>query len=84
VEERLAKIWAEVLGVEKVGVNDNFFEIGGNSIKLITLAYKINQEFGGERESEMKVIELFRLTTISQLAEYFGRSGEKEIQEYTL
>lgn len=83
-EERLAKIWAEVLGIEKVGVNDNFFEIGGNSIKLITLAYKINQEFGGELESEMKVIELFRLTTIAQLADHFGRSRTREIQEYTL
>lgn len=84
VERRLAKIWSEVLGVEKVGINDNFFEIGGNSIKLITLAYKLNQEFSAELEQEMKVIELFRLTTIRQLAEYFEKSVGKEIQEYTL
>ncbi len=37
IEEKLVKIWEEVLGVEQVGINDNFFSLGGDSIKAIRL-----------------------------------------------
>ncbi|HEV7905478.1 MAG TPA: amino acid adenylation domain-containing protein [Pyrinomonadaceae bacterium] len=41
-EEQLARIWAEVLGVEKIGVNDNFFELGGDSILSIQVVARAN------------------------------------------
>ncbi|MCX6583795.1 MAG: amino acid adenylation domain-containing protein [Candidatus Aminicenantes bacterium] len=41
VEEILAQTWAEVLGFEKIGVHDNFFEIGGDSIKTILISSKL-------------------------------------------
>ena len=37
VEEALAKIWSEILGVERIGRNDNFFELGGHSLLVIRL-----------------------------------------------
>ncbi|HEX3558085.1 MAG TPA: phosphopantetheine-binding protein, partial [Pyrinomonadaceae bacterium] len=40
VEEVLAKIWGEVLGVERVGIHDNFFELGGDSIVSIQIIAK--------------------------------------------
>jgi amino acid adenylation domain-containing protein len=40
VEEALAKIWGEVLGVERVGIHDNFFELGGDSIVSIQIIAK--------------------------------------------
>jgi amino acid adenylation domain-containing protein/non-ribosomal peptide synthase protein (TIGR01720 family) len=43
VEKILAKIWAEVLGIEKVGVHNNFFELGGDSIISIQVIAKANQ-----------------------------------------
>ncbi|MCP4150432.1 MAG: amino acid adenylation domain-containing protein, partial [bacterium] len=43
VEEVLTKVWAEVLGLRRVGINDNFFEIGGDSIKSIQIAARINK-----------------------------------------
>ena len=42
-EEQLAGIWAQVLGVEKVGVHDNFFELGGDSILIIKIIGKMIQ-----------------------------------------
>jgi acyl-coenzyme A synthetase/AMP-(fatty) acid ligase/acyl carrier protein len=46
VEETLAGIWAEVLGVPKVGRTDNFFHLGGHSIALIKMQMKVREVFG--------------------------------------
>lgn len=43
VEETLAKIWAEVIGLERVGINDNYLELGGDSILSIQISSKANQ-----------------------------------------
>jgi amino acid adenylation domain-containing protein len=46
-EERLAEIWSEILGIEKekIGIRDNFFDLGGHSLKAIRLINRINKEF---------------------------------------
>ncbi|PFB27750.1 non-ribosomal peptide synthetase [Bacillus cereus] len=41
IEEALAKAWIDILGVNKVGINDNFYEIGGDSIKAIQISSKL-------------------------------------------
>jgi len=43
VEEALARIWAEVLDIERVGIHDNFFELGGNSLLIIRMVAKAAQ-----------------------------------------
>src|SRR5207253_8520404 len=43
VEEQLARIWAEVLGVERVGIHDNFFMLGGDSILSIQVIARAHQ-----------------------------------------
>ncbi|MDJ1181650.1 non-ribosomal peptide synthetase [Roseofilum casamattae] len=64
-EERLAAIWAEVLGLEKVGIEDNFFEIGGHSLKATQVLSRIGDTFS----LELPVRELFQLPTIAELAQ---------------
>jgi amino acid adenylation domain-containing protein/non-ribosomal peptide synthase protein (TIGR01720 family) len=62
-EEQLAAIWAEVLGVERVGVHDNFFELGGDSILSIQVIARANQ--AGLRLTPRQ---LFEYPTVAGLA----------------
>jgi len=46
VEEALAAIWSELLGVEKISRNDNFFELGGHSLLAMRMISRVQSEFG--------------------------------------
>ena len=72
-EKKLAEIWAQVLGVEKVGVHDNFFDLGGDSILSLQIISRANQLGMG-----VSVRQLFQSQTVAELAEAMesGRGGE--------
>jgi aryl carrier-like protein len=63
VEQQLSNIWAEVLGVEKVGVHDNFFDLGGDSILSIQVVARANQV-----GLQLALRQLFEHPTIAELA----------------
>jgi phthiocerol/phenolphthiocerol synthesis type-I polyketide synthase E len=63
MEQTLAAIWQEILGIETAGVHDNFFELGGDSVQAIQIVAKANQ--AGIRLSPQQ---LFQYQTISELA----------------
>jgi acyl carrier protein len=63
-ERRLAAAWCDVLGVEKVGVEDNFFDLGGHSLLVVRLHARLQGMF----ERELSVLDLFRYPTIGALA----------------
>ncbi|SHM85940.1 amino acid adenylation domain-containing protein, partial [Chryseobacterium carnipullorum] len=65
-EERLAKIWQELLGVEKVGIYDNFFELGGHSLLAVKLIISVQKEF----EMEISIQDVFEYNCIEQLGNY--------------
>jgi len=64
IEKIMAQIWEAVLDRKKIGVHDNFFSIGGDSIKAIQIVSKANQE-----KMALKVIDLFDNPTIFELAQ---------------
>ncbi len=72
-ERELAAIWRQILGREEVGVHDNFFEIGGDSLRLFRVHLRIKEVFG----KELPVADLFRFPTIGELA----RSLAGEVEE---
>jgi amino acid adenylation domain-containing protein/non-ribosomal peptide synthase protein (TIGR01720 family) len=63
VEERLVQVWQQVLGDNKIGTTDNFFEMGGDSIKAIQIAAGLQQE-----GLKVEIRDIFSYPTIGQLA----------------
>ena len=68
-EERIAGIWSDLLRVERVGVEDNFFEIGGHSLSAARVASRIRKRFGVDVPLRL----LFEARTVAALA---GRINE--------
>ncbi|MDP1513423.1 amino acid adenylation domain-containing protein, partial [Paenibacillus ottowii] len=64
VEVKLAQIWQDVLGLAQIGVKENFFEIGGHSLRATTLASKIHKELN----KPLPLRSIFEAPTIEQLA----------------
>ena len=62
-EGLLSEIWKQVLGIPHVGLDENFFTIGGDSIKAIKLAARINKEFS----VKIPLPEIFEAATLRQL-----------------
>jgi acyl carrier protein len=66
LEQSLAVIWQELLGLAQVGVHDHFFELGGHSLQVMRMISAIRKEM----QVEVSVRTLFELTTIDALAKY--------------
>ncbi|MBD9358030.1 non-ribosomal peptide synthetase/type I polyketide synthase [Methylomonas albis] len=68
IERQIAAVWQEILQLDNVGIRDNFFDIGGNSL-LILQAY---QKLQALLPTDCLVVELFKYPTISALAAFIG------------
>jgi len=66
VEEVLAEIFAEVLGVERVGAGDNFFELGGHSLLATQVASRVRKAF----QPDLPLRKIFEAPTVGALAEF--------------
>lgn len=73
IESTITDIWKEELGLDTVGVNDNFFEVGGHSLLLTKVHSRLNKQF----EREFSLIELFTHSTISSLAKYIAGDSDE-------
>ncbi|WP_139070851.1 phosphopantetheine-binding protein, partial [Paenibacillus sp. KS1] len=58
------QLWQEVLGLERIGIRDNFFDIGGHSLRAMTLVSRIHQTL----EAEVPLRQLFLSPTIESLS----------------
>lgn len=80
-EEMIARIWRKYLEIENIGMNENFFDIGGHSLMLSQVFYELKQEI----KTKLMIVNLFQYPTIRQLATFIRQEqeekDEKEITE---
>jgi amino acid adenylation domain-containing protein len=77
VERIIASVWQEILQIGNVGIYDNFFEIGGNSLLLVQAYSKFQNLFG----SQVSMVMLFRYPNIHALAEHLSQNQPIEVSE---
>jgi aryl carrier-like protein len=78
-ENTLVEIWQEVLGIQQPGVNDNFFDIGGDSIRAIQVTARLRQ-YG----LELKVSDLFLHPTIKESAKSVNVEAVVEEEDFLI
>ncbi|HLP62070.1 MAG TPA: amino acid adenylation domain-containing protein [Candidatus Deferrimicrobium sp.] len=76
IEKKIAAIWKEFLHLEEVGLNDNFFDLGGHSLLLTQVHSRLSEKF----DKELTIIDLFRFSTIRSLSGYIGEKKDNEEQ----
>ncbi len=74
IEIKLAQIWQEVLRIEKISINDDFFALGGNSLLTIRLVYEIEKQLG----KKIPVKSLFQLLTIENMAQSITKNNQEK------
>lgn len=68
-EHEIAAVWQEVLGLDQIGINDEFFDLGGDSFKAIKVVRKMGNSFS--------VMDLFQYPTVRELAEHLASGATR-------
>jgi aspartate racemase len=71
LEQKIAGVWRRVLCLEQVSINDNFFDLGGDSLQLLDAHAELQKIVS----SPLTLVDLFEYTTISALAKYLAKNG---------
>ncbi len=65
-EKCIADFWAKWLGIKRISINDNFFDLGGHSLLLVKMFAALPETLQGK----LKIIDVFKFPTVSSLSEY--------------
>ncbi|MEH1798865.1 MAG: amino acid adenylation domain-containing protein [Nostoc sp.] len=72
MEHVIADIWQKILKVEKVGIQDNFFDLGGHSLNVLQVYSKLRELY----KADLVITDLFKYPTISSIARYFNQEED--------
>lgn len=70
-EARIVTLWSEVLGVETIGIHDNFFALGGHSLKATKLMYRFQRDLN----VNIQLLDIFHAPTVAGLAQLIAERG---------
>lgn len=73
-EVLIAIIWQEILQLEKLGIHDNFFDLGGHSLLMVQIHHKLQKIFS----QELSMVEIFKYPTIHSLAKRLTQNFSKK------
>jgi phthiocerol/phenolphthiocerol synthesis type-I polyketide synthase E len=77
LERTIAAVWQELLGIEQIGIYDNFFDLGGSSLLGLKVVARLKQEL----RLDIPVVALFEGPTVSALAGVLLQSGAPAYDE---
>jgi len=80
IEQTIVEIWQEVLELEKVGVNDNFFDLGGNSLQVTKIYNQLREALPNEFQN-ISLVDVFKYPTIGKLSEKLSQDSDINIQD---
>ena len=76
LEQAIARVWAEVLLIERPAADDNFFDIGGSSIAMVRVHAALQETL----KREISIVDLFRYPNVRALARFLsGQEGQSAI-----
>jgi acyl carrier protein len=73
LERTLAQLWQRILKVPKVGLDENFFDLGGDSLLLVAVHSNLHKILN----TEVPLTDLFEFSTIRKLAQHLGQTESK-------
>ncbi|MEY2831665.1 MAG: hypothetical protein RLZZ574_923, partial [Cyanobacteriota bacterium] len=74
IEQTIVTIWQTVLNLEQVGIEHNFFEIGGNSLLITQVYTKLKNALPDQIANQISIVDLFKYSTIRSLAQHLSQS----------
>ncbi|MDI9634916.1 amino acid adenylation domain-containing protein [Geitlerinema splendidum] len=75
IEQMLVTLWQQILGLPQVGVEDNFFDLGGHSLLLVQMHSQLQQQMN----RAISMVDLFKYPTISALADYLNPTRDESL-----
>jgi acyl transferase domain-containing protein/thioesterase domain-containing protein len=79
-EKRLADLWCELLMLDEIGIDDNFFDLGGDSLTAVRMARLYGERF----EQEIPAVKVFQYSTIAQLCRYLEEGASAPSPTYSI
>lgn len=78
-EKKMASIWRDLLSIDRIGIHDSFFLLGGNSMLSVQLAARIQEEF----QCEIRVVKLFQYPTIHSLLNFLNKENDICVTDFS-
>jgi amino acid adenylation domain-containing protein len=76
MERTIVDIWQKILKVEKVGIQDNFFDLGGHSLNVLQVYSKLRELF----KPDLAITDLFKYPTISSISRYLNQEEDDSFE----
>ncbi|WP_051010663.1 non-ribosomal peptide synthetase [Paenibacillus riograndensis] len=71
LQKEIQQVWSLILNIEQVGIYDNFFEVGGNSLKIVAMYNELQKLYPGK----IQITDIFSYPTISRLAQFIDNQS---------